>query len=289
MNAFPPDIRFRKPWRSYQQRVLAELEQHLDDNHLHVITAPGSGKTVLGLEVVRRLNRPTLVLAPTVAIRDQWIDRFVGLFMDPAGGTPPWMSKDIRSPRFFTASTYQGLHSVYTGEPEDESTEDAQAASRIVGRDSLRARLQELGVRTLVLDEAHHLRNEWWKCLADLTKHLAKPTVVSLTATAPFDVSPFEWERYIGLCGPIENPRYVLARKTPLGWLMRKDYHAVPQMLARNKELAEHFRKMWARYVGPTELVYTRTPEGRSFLLKARAHSIAQAFQRRAERLRSWQ
>jgi hypothetical protein len=89
--------------------------------------------------------------------------------------------------------------------------------------------------------------------------------------------------------GPIENPRYVLVRKTPLGWFMRKDYHAVPAPLARNKELAEYFKKMWARYVGPTQLVYTRTPEGRSFLLKARAHSMAKSFQRRAERLRSWQ
>jgi len=89
--------------------------------------------------------------------------------------------------------------------------------------------------------------------------------------------------------GPIQNPRYVLVRKTPLGWLMRKDYHTVPTVLGKNKESAEYFRKMWARYVGPTHLVYTRTPEGRSFLLKVRAHSMAGSFQRRAERLRSWQ
>jgi superfamily II DNA or RNA helicase len=79
MNTFPPDIRFRKPWRSYQQRVLDELKDHLDDNHLHIIAAPGSGKTVLGLEVMRRLNRPALILSPTVAIRDQWVDRYIGL------------------------------------------------------------------------------------------------------------------------------------------------------------------------------------------------------------------
>ncbi len=89
--------------------------------------------------------------------------------------------------------------------------------------------------------------------------------------------------------GPIENPRYVLVRKSWLGWLRRKDYHAVPATLGKNKDLAEYFRKMWARHVGPTDLVYTRTPEGRRFLLKARAHSMAQSFQRRAERLRCWQ
>jgi hypothetical protein len=91
------------------------------------------------------------------------------------------------------------------------------------------------------------------------------------------------------LLGPLENPRYVLVRKTPLGPLLRRDYHSVPRAIGKNRETAEYFRKMWARHVGPTELVYTRTPEGRRFLLKARARSMAQSFQRRAERLRSWQ
>jgi hypothetical protein len=91
--------------------------------------------------------------------------------------------------------------------------------------------------------------------------------------------------------GPIENPRYVLVRKALLGWgwFRRKDYHAVPAALGRNKDLAEYFRKMWSRHVGPTALVYTRTPEGRRFLLKARTHSMSRSFQSRAERIKAWQ
>ena len=38
------DLRFKFPWRSYQQRVLDELTDHLDDAQLHVVAAPGSGK-----------------------------------------------------------------------------------------------------------------------------------------------------------------------------------------------------------------------------------------------------
>jgi hypothetical protein len=91
------------------------------------------------------------------------------------------------------------------------------------------------------------------------------------------------------ILGPLENPRYLLVRKTPLGPLMRKDYHAVPKVLARNKELAEHFARMWSRYVGPAELVYTRNEEGRRLLLRARANSLSAGFQRPAERIRSWQ
>ena len=54
MKNFPASVEFVWPWRNYQGRVLSELDLHLDDNHLHIIAAPGSGKTVLGLEVVRR-------------------------------------------------------------------------------------------------------------------------------------------------------------------------------------------------------------------------------------------
>lgn len=59
--------------------------------------------------------------------------------------------------------------------------------------------------------------------------------------------------------------------------------------LGRNRDLAEYFRKLWSRHVGPAELVYTRTPEGRRFLLKARTYSMSRRFQSRAERIKSWQ
>ena len=60
---------FRKDWRAYQFRLLNHLDRYLDNKRLHLVAAPGSGKTVLGLEVIRRINKPTLVLAPTITIR----------------------------------------------------------------------------------------------------------------------------------------------------------------------------------------------------------------------------
>jgi superfamily II DNA or RNA helicase len=64
--------------------------------------------------------------------------------------------------------------------------------------------LAEANFKTLVLDEAHHLRTEWWKTLTSLAEQLQKPTIVALTATPPYDVSPFEWQRYDELCGPVD-------------------------------------------------------------------------------------
>ena len=56
MESFGPDIEFTKTWRSYQGRVLNELSEHMGDNHLHVVAAPGSGKTVLGRHLATRLG-----------------------------------------------------------------------------------------------------------------------------------------------------------------------------------------------------------------------------------------
>jgi hypothetical protein len=86
---------------------------------------------------------------------------------------------------------------------------------------------------------------------------------------------------------PVESPRYLLARKT--FWrFFREDYFAVPEILARRRECAEFFAKRWRRIVGPVQLVFTRTPEGRRLLLRARGHSLAAAFQKRSERISCW-
>lgn len=71
--SLPDVMTFRKKWRVYQSLLLEHLDGYLQNNRLHLVAAPGSGKTVLGLEVIRRVNKPTLVLAPTITIRDQWV------------------------------------------------------------------------------------------------------------------------------------------------------------------------------------------------------------------------
>ncbi|UCD52380.1 MAG: DEAD/DEAH box helicase family protein, partial [Phycisphaerales bacterium] len=206
--------------------------------------------------VVCRLNQPTLIFAPNIAIRDQWVERLIGLFSERGPGIPDWISRDIRNPRFLTVSTYQGLHSVYTGQPEAESEDDevekqerpskdksARTSSRFPGKGTLLKELARVGVRTLVLDEAHHLRNEWWRCLVDVKKHLDNPTVVALTATAPFDVSPFEWDRYVDLCGPIDAeiavPELVLEKNL----CPHQDYVYVSAPLRAEREELRAFRQ----------------------------------------------
>lgn len=205
-------LKFRYPWRDYQERVLHELDGHLDDDHLHVVAAPGSGKTILGLEVMRRLGQPSIILAPTITIRNQWIERLTSMFFTEDVTEPEWISKNIRKPQYLTVITYQALHAAFSGEQED------QEENRIIEEESIKktkskksektdviSLLMKQRVSTIVLDEAHHLRKEWWKALTDLKAGLKKTTIVSLTATPPYDVEYKEWQRYEQLCGPIDT------------------------------------------------------------------------------------
>ncbi len=210
MKEYPKDIKFKYNWRRYQKRVLDELEGHLDDNHLHVIAPPGSGKTVLGLEVALRLNKPTLVFAPTVAIRNQWIQRFCELFLQ-VDLEPDWISRDIKNPKFLTVVTYQALHASCTNtvideeeliEEESENGTNGKARKTIDAKEIVK-KLRKQNIGTIVVDEAHHLKNEWWKSL-NAVKSALKPTIVGLTATPPYDVSYTEWQRYLDLNGPVD-------------------------------------------------------------------------------------
>lgn len=163
--------------------MLHDFDRHAADGRFHVVAAPGSGKTVLGLEVVRRLGAPALVCAPTLALRGQWVERLARHFLDDH--RPSWVSEDVAAPALITFETYQALH----------------ARVKRVGAKALAQTLRAVGVRTLVLDEAHHLKQDWWRTLVALHRALPGTLVVALTATPPYDVPQAEWNRYLALAG----------------------------------------------------------------------------------------
>ncbi|MEM1055586.1 MAG: DEAD/DEAH box helicase family protein [Bacteroidota bacterium] len=171
-------LRFTGTWRPYQARVLAELDAHMDDDRVHIVAPSGSGKTLVGLEAVRRMGRPALILAPTVALCDQWLDRWTEHFSGAALDT----SRDLRQPATLTIATYQALHAAHT-----------------VDSATLSDALCDVG--TLVADEAHHLRKAWWETLRDVHEAIPGLHVVALTATPPYDVPSAEWKRYAAFCG----------------------------------------------------------------------------------------
>ena len=73
-------LQFKGTWRSYQARVLKNTDRYMSDGKIHIVAAPGSGKTTLGIELIRRMNGKALILAPSITIREQWIARIEEAF-----------------------------------------------------------------------------------------------------------------------------------------------------------------------------------------------------------------
>ena len=200
-------VHFRGTFRDCQQRVLDHFQEYLDDGRLHIVAAPGSGKTVLGLELIRRLGAPCLILSPTSAIRGQWGERFRELFLDDPADFDALFSDDLHRLKTVNAATYQALYAAM----ERPSGGEGDCPDLI-------ARMRAHDVRTVCLDEAHHLRNEWYRALESFLKALDRDvTLICLTATPPYDAEGPEWRRYHAICGEIDEEIFIpelVAQKT---------------------------------------------------------------------------
>lgn len=102
-------LRFRYPFRRYQRMVLDRLRgQAGDDYKYHIIAPPGAGKTIVGLELIRRFGRPAMVFCPTTTIQKQWQEK-VGMFTDDPAWIEQHTSLDPRHLAEINVLTYQVL------------------------------------------------------------------------------------------------------------------------------------------------------------------------------------
>ena len=202
-------LSFKGQWRQYQQRVLDKAESFMDDGKIHLVAAPGSGKTTLGIEFIQRFGNPTLILVPTVTIRQQWIDRIKQAFLSDDNLVEQLISQDLKRPKMITVATYQALHSAMNQVVGDSLIEDTDDESQQEHFDfqgfDIRKTFGDQDLGTLCLDECHHLRNEWWKSLEIFRKSFPKIKMISLTATPQYEGEPALWERYISMCGEIDE------------------------------------------------------------------------------------
>ncbi len=222
-------LHFHGTWRTYQQRVLDRFDKYSDDRKIHVVAAPGSGKTTLGIELVRRLDSVALILAPTITIREQWAERIQESFLpqdngilessdplsasaapDPlsaSGSSLPLLSQDLKNPGVITIATYQALHSAMNRISGVIEEDDELHTSETVDYSDfdLVKKFQEQKLSTLCLDECHHLRSEWWKALEQFKSAFPQIFTVALTATPPYDSTPAMWTRYMDMCGSIDE------------------------------------------------------------------------------------
>jgi len=226
---------FNWTFRDYQQQVLDQSAHYMRDKRIHIVAAPGSGKTILGLELIRRLNAPALVLSPSVTIRQQWGERFAEAFMADPERVDEFVSTTLKAPRLITSVTYQALHAAYNRRISDEETEtDDEDTGHAEKEDytafDLLKTVKKAGIKTICLDEAHHLKSEWQRALEGFIETFrGDVTVIALTATPPYDSTAAEWNRYISLCGDIDAEIFI------------------PQ-LVKQKTLCPHQDYVWFSY-----------------------------------------
>ena len=178
--------KFKYEFRDYQKRALNEIHKYMADDKIHIVAAPGAGKTILALQLLVEINKNTLILVPTIALREQWIERFREDFAE-GKDVSAVIGNDIEESKQITVITYQAMYSAYKT--------DALLLEKM---------LKQLELGLVILDEAHHLKSSWWKALDDIVRKLKEVKLISLTATPPYDVDNQEWKRYMELCGEID-------------------------------------------------------------------------------------
>lgn len=249
-------LRFRHPFRKYQRQILEQVgASRGSDRKHHIVAPPGSGKTIVGLEMIRRFDEPAVVFAPTATIQQQWCEE-VGLFT--GGPVRDYVNREPDGFAPINVFTYQLLSA--SGDSRDLlrvsaekmwveellqgdscSEEDARrrlevmqinnprAYSKELGRRALRAKrellrredadiarflhpnaralidhLVQRGVKTVVLDECHHLLDYWAVVLRHLIGRIESPRVIGLTATLPSVEDGNEYENYTSLLGEVD-------------------------------------------------------------------------------------
>jgi|GEM_PF-1244671 len=164
--------------RTYQQRAIDQLANYLDNDSIHIVAPPGSGKTILGITIIDKIQRKTLILVPSLLLKEQWMDTIQKYY-------PQWeISENLLQPTQITIATYQNLYSK--------------------GKEWTRY-FEEYGINFLVLDESHHLKKSWSDLLLHLREHTNDLQTLALTATPPFDANQKEWKNYIRLTGTIDE------------------------------------------------------------------------------------
>ncbi len=177
------DIKFKYPFRDYQKETLTMLNKYIYDEKIHVVAPPGAGKTILALELLLKIGNKTLILVPTIAIKEQWIERLQKDFIN--GDKKDLISSEIENPKIITIDTYQALYSL---------KRKGINVNEIIVQNN---------IKTIILDEAHHLRRVWQKTLKQITEKLSNCTMISLTATPPYDCEN-DFRTYMELCGIID-------------------------------------------------------------------------------------
>jgi len=134
--------------RDYQKQALDTWTAN--DKRGVIVLPTGSGKTLVGIKAISMLNTPTLVVAPTLDLVEQWRSRLKEEFKTEVG----ILGGGERDIKALTVSTY------------DSAYLHAERLGNMFG--------------LIIFDEVHHLPTEGYRNIAEM---FASPYRMGLTAT----------------------------------------------------------------------------------------------------------
>lgn len=108
-------MKFKYDFRKHQQLMLEKFDDKLKSSksrlfRFHLVSPPGSGKTIVGLEIAKRLGVPAVVICPNTTIQGQWTEKF-RLFLpeDRADELYKEINTDTQNLKSINVFTYQML------------------------------------------------------------------------------------------------------------------------------------------------------------------------------------
>ncbi len=95
----------------YQEEILNVFEKERSkwEKKIHIVAPPGSGKTIVGIEMISRLNVPALILVPNLTLQEQWKDKIEKMFLTQEEKSENFISTTPTEIKKINILTYQSL------------------------------------------------------------------------------------------------------------------------------------------------------------------------------------
>ncbi len=164
--------------RSYQQIAIDKWKKN---DYFGTIELPtGSGKTIIGIDATRVVHERTLILVPTIALIDQWLNQLSRFLSIPKERIGIFYGEKKAFRDFpIVISTYQLLSQYLQDLHAIEKKEDENVRrKKVVVQDTIGFFTHKFGL--LIADEAHHVQAETFRQVA---VDLEIPHRIALSAT----------------------------------------------------------------------------------------------------------
>lgn len=196
-------VAYSGEWHEHQRLLLERLEGRADVGKLHVVAPYGSGKRAIGLELLRRMGQPCLILSADSFTRNRWGKVFQTRFLPEEARRDPsaYLSYDLHTPALVTAVTYQALYAAVNKLSVDDGEETAD-----YGNFDIVTLVRESGIRNILIDDAYHIGSERRAALETFFAILGNEIrTVALTSCLPHDLRAEEWNKFTALCGEVAD------------------------------------------------------------------------------------